>query len=71
VEPTTWTTKTNDKPTLTAYITYTLTTYGRLNRILPKHNIKRVALPPRKIYSYLEPVKDALGLRMPGACSIT
>jgi len=29
---------------------------------LAKH-IKSVALPPRKVFSYLPPVKDALGLR--------
>ena len=30
----------------------------------------KVSLPPRKIYSYLLPVKDALGLRMLGVYSI-
>jgi hypothetical protein len=40
-------------------------------RLLTKHNIKSVALPPRKIFSYLPPVKDALGLRTPGIYSIT
>jgi hypothetical protein len=34
--------------------------------MLAKYNIKSVALPPRKIYSHLPPVKDALGLRTPG-----
>jgi hypothetical protein len=38
--------------------------------MLAKHNIKSVALPPRKIYSYLPPVKDALGLRTLGIYSI-
>jgi hypothetical protein len=38
--------------------------------MLAKHNIKSVALPPRKIFNYLPPVKDALGLRTPGICSI-
>jgi hypothetical protein len=54
--------KTNDKPTLTAYIPYTQTTYGRLSRMLAKHNIKSVTLPPRKIF-YLPTVEAALGLR--------
>jgi len=35
-----------------------------------KHSIKSVSLPPRKIYSYLPPVMDALGLRMPDVYSI-
>jgi hypothetical protein len=34
--------------------------------MLAKHNIKNVALPPRKIVSYFPAVKDALGLRTPG-----
>ena len=37
--------------------------------MLAKH-IKSVALPPRKISSYLPPVKDAVGLRTPGVYSI-
>jgi hypothetical protein len=32
----------------------------QLGRMLVKHNIKMVTLPPRKIFSYLPPVKDAL-----------
>jgi hypothetical protein len=42
--------------------TLTQTAYGRLSRMLAKHNIKSVALPSRKIFSYLPPVKDALWL---------
>jgi hypothetical protein len=38
--------------------------------MLAKHNIKSVALPPRKIFSHLTPVKGALGLRTPGIYSI-
>jgi len=37
--------------------------------MLAKHNIKSVALSPRKIFSYFPPVKDALGLRIPGIYS--
>jgi hypothetical protein len=48
MEQATRTAKTNDKPTLTAYIPYTQTTYGRLSRMLAKHNIESVALPPKK-----------------------
>jgi len=31
--------------------------------MLAKHNIKSVALPPRKVFSYLPTVKDVSGLR--------
>jgi hypothetical protein len=70
MEPVAWPPKTNDKPTLTAYIPYTQTTYGRFSRMLAKHNIKSVTLPPRKIFNYHPPVKDALGLRTLGIYSI-
>jgi len=48
---------------------YTQTTHGQLSRMLAKHNIKSVTVPPREICSYLPPVKDALGLRTPGVYS--
>jgi predicted GIY-YIG superfamily endonuclease len=38
--------------------------------MLAKHNIKSVALPPRKIVSYFLLVKDSLGLKTPGVYSI-
>jgi hypothetical protein len=38
--------------------------------MLAKHKIKSIALPPRKIFSYLAPVKDEVGLRTPGIYSI-
>jgi hypothetical protein len=70
LKPPAKTAKTNDKPTATAYIPYIQTTYGRLSRIRAKPNIQSIALPPKKIYSYLPPVKDAVGLRTPGIYSI-
>jgi len=60
------TNKTENKRTSTAYLPYTHTTYGRISRILAKYNIKSVAIPPRKISSYMPPTKDAPGLRTPG-----
>lgn len=64
------TTKRKQNPTATAYIPYTATTYGRLSRMLAKHNINSIAIPPRKISSYLPTVKDAVGLKTPGVYSI-
>ena len=52
-----------NKPTFTAYIPYINNAYGCLSRMLAKYNIKSVALPHRKIASYLPPVKDAIGLK--------
>ena len=48
----------------TAYIPYTQTTFGRLSRMLAKHNINIVALPPIKVFSYLPQVEDALRLTL-------
>jgi hypothetical protein len=64
------TSKPKDKPTSVALLPYVQTTYGRLSRMLAKHNIKSVGLPSRKISSFLRPVKDDLGLRTPGVYSI-
>jgi hypothetical protein len=38
--------------------------------MLSRHNIKSVGLLPRKIASFLPPVKDDLGLKTPGVYSI-
>jgi hypothetical protein len=65
MELATRTDKTNDKPNSTAYIPYTQTTYGRLSRMLARHNIRSFALPPRRVFSHLPPVKDALKLKTP------
>jgi hypothetical protein len=59
-----------NKPTATAYIPYINYTYGRLSRMLARYNIKSVAIPHRKIASYLPPVKDAIGLKTPGVYRI-
>jgi hypothetical protein len=68
--PATRTTKPNETHASIAFTPYTQTAYGRLSRMLAKHNIKIVALPSRKICSYLPPVSDAWGLRTPVVCSI-
>jgi hypothetical protein len=64
------TNKTDDKPTYTAYLPYTQTTYGRLSRMLAKYNIKSVAIPPKKISNYMPSYKAAPGLRTPGIYKI-
>ena len=66
----TWNNKTEEKPTSTAYLPYTQTTYGRLSWMLAKYNIKSVAITPRKISSYMPPTKNAPGLRTPGIYKI-
>ena len=63
--------ETEDKSISTAYLPYTQNTYGRISRMLVKYNIKSVALPLRKISSYIPTTKDPLGLRTPGIYKIT
>jgi len=67
--PTSPATNKEDKPVSTAYLPYAQTIYGRLSRMLAKHNIKSVALPHRTISSYLPPFKEAIGRRTPGIYS--
>jgi hypothetical protein len=54
-----------DKPVSTAMLPYFHTTYNCLSRLLSRHDIKSVALPPKKMSSFLRPVKD-VGLKTPG-----
>jgi len=70
MKPATRTIKTEDIPISTTYLPYTQTTYGRISRMLAKYIIKSVAIPPRKISSYMPPTKDAPGLRTPGIYKI-
>jgi hypothetical protein len=70
MKPTTRTNKTEGKPISTAYPPYTQTTYGKFSRMLTKYNTKSVAIPPRKIASYMPPTKDAPGLRTLGVYNI-
>jgi len=70
IKPATRTNKTEDKPTSTAYLPYTQTTYGRLSRMLTKYNIKSNGVPPKKVSSYMPPTKDAPGLKTPGIYKI-
>jgi len=70
MKPGTRTIKTDEKPISTAYLPYTQTTYGKLSRMMPKYNIKSVAIPPRKIANDMTPTKDAPGLRTPGIYNI-
>jgi hypothetical protein len=49
--------KPKDKLTSVTFLPYIQTTYGRFSRMLAKHNIKCDSLLPRKISSFLCPVK--------------
>jgi hypothetical protein len=60
---------TPEKPTSVALLPFVNTTFNRISRMLSRH-IKSVGLSPRKVVSFLRPVKDDLGLKTPGVYSI-
>jgi hypothetical protein len=62
--------KPQDKPVSIAMLPYLHTTYNRLSQLLSRHNIKSVALPPKKISSFLRLVKENVGLKTPGVYSV-
>ncbi|PNF38064.1 hypothetical protein B7P43_G00358, partial [Cryptotermes secundus] len=59
-----------DKPGSVAFLPYVGTIFNRISRVLSRHNIKAVGLPPNKLSSLLRLFKDSLGLRTPGVYSI-
>jgi hypothetical protein len=61
--------KLKEKPTSFALLPYAQTTCGGLSITLTKH-IRSVCLTPRKISTFLSPLKDNLGLRTPVVYSI-
>jgi hypothetical protein len=50
-----------DKPDSIAFLPYIRTLFNRISRVLSRHNIKSVGLPPNKLSSLLWPVMDSLG----------
>jgi hypothetical protein len=46
------------------------TTFNNISRLLSRHKIKSVGLTPKKIPSFLRPVKDHMGLETPGVYSM-
>ena len=53
-----------------AFIPYCGNVSNRIGRILKKHKIKSIYLPPAKIRQKLRPIKDDLGLNTPGVYKI-
>jgi hypothetical protein len=43
---------------------------GCLNRMLSKHNLRGISIPPKKVCDWLRLVKDDLGLKIPGVYCI-
>jgi hypothetical protein len=60
----------DNKPNPVAFLPFVGITFNRINRMLARHNIKSVGLPHMKLSSLLRPVKDHLGLRIPGVYRI-
>jgi hypothetical protein len=49
-----------EKPVSITFLPFMSTTFNCISRLLSRHNIKSVDLPPKKIPSFLRPVKDDL-----------
>jgi hypothetical protein len=62
--------QTDRKPDSVGFLPYVPSIFNCISRVLAPHDIKSVGLPPRKISSFLCPVKDDLGLRTPAVYSI-
>jgi hypothetical protein len=58
------------KPDSVAFLPHVGTEFNRISRVLSRHNVKSVGLPPKKVSGFLRPVKDNLGLRTPGVYKI-
>jgi hypothetical protein len=56
--------------TSVAFLPFVDITCNRISRVLSKHNIKTVSLPPWKLSNFLRPFKDHLDLKSPGVYSI-
>ena len=63
--PATKTLKPAQKPTSVALLPFLQTSYGCLDRMLSRYNIKCVRLPPMMMFSFLHEVKDDFGLKTP------
>jgi hypothetical protein len=59
-----------DNPDSVAFLSYVGTIFNRISRVLSRHNLKSVGLPPKKVSGFLWWVKDNLGLRTPGVYRI-
>jgi len=53
-----------------AFLPFLGPTFSHLSRVLLRHNIKTVVFLPREVGSFLQPVKDDLGLKTLGVYSI-
>ena len=58
------------KPISRAHVPFYGNVSNKIARILKKHNIKTVHLPPKKIKQMLRPVKDEQGLKTAGVYEI-
>jgi hypothetical protein len=59
-----------DNPDSVAFLPYVGGIFNRISRVLSRHNFKSVGMAPKKVSSFLRPVKDNLELRTPGVYRI-
>jgi predicted GIY-YIG superfamily endonuclease len=61
----------DDKPESVSFLPYVGTIFNGISRVLSRHNIKSEGLPPKKVSSFLRPVKGNLQPRTRGVYRIT
>jgi hypothetical protein len=59
-----------ERPYFSGFFTLVSPTFNCICMVLYRHNIKTVGLLPRKLSSFLWPIKDDLTVRTPGVYSI-
>jgi hypothetical protein len=62
--------KPRDDLTSVAFLPFAGCTFSCISRVLSLHSIRTVDLPSRKVFSFLQPVKDAPGLKTTGISSV-
>jgi hypothetical protein len=60
-----------EEPMLVACSPFVASIFNCISRVLTRHSIKTVSLQPREVTSFLWPMKDDLGLKTAGVCSIS
>jgi hypothetical protein len=60
-----------EKSASVTYLPYIRTTFNLISRLMSRHNTKSLDLPPKKILSLLQPVKNDFGIKTPGVYSVS
>jgi hypothetical protein len=54
-----------------AFLPHDGTAFNCISRMSSRHNIRMVNLPPRKVLTFFQPIKDDLALKIQGIYNIS